>query len=220
MPEEEEIVKHEGAQGVSIMTDSMIAEAQKMITSGFLPETITTPEQAIIIMQTGRELGFPPMSSFANIFVVNGRPALSGQAVAGLLARSGVRTKVIKDNEPIYGAGEKSKTVVDRITTIEFTRDDVPQEISYKYSDAVAAGYTSKSNWKKYQTEMMYWRCLTRGARRVSPDSLLGLYEIGELVDSGAVNADTIILDENGNAEYAEGNDQQGTKAEKKEDKI
>ena len=46
------------------------------IKSGFLPGTIKTPQQAVIIALKGKELGIPPLQAFAQISVVNGKPTI------------------------------------------------------------------------------------------------------------------------------------------------
>lgn len=45
---------------------------------------------------------------------------------------------------------------------------------------------------------MMYARCLAKGANRIGPDLLLGLYMTDELTDSFNLNEKTIKRDEDG----------------------
>ena len=79
--------------------------ADQMIKTGFLPKQIRTAQQAVLVMETGRELGLPPMESLRNIFIVDNKTALASQLMLSLLYRSN-KIEDIKIKE-----GEKSCTV-------------------------------------------------------------------------------------------------------------
>jgi hypothetical protein len=77
--------------------------------------------------------------------------------------------------------------IIDRITTVQFKRHFphigiVDNEIEFRWSDAVDAGWDSKPNWKKMPRYMMMARCMTRGARIVASElslvTLLAAYMI------------------------------------------
>lgn len=162
------------------VTDDLLAKAGEMVKSGLLPDSIQTAAAAVVIMQYGRELGFPPMASFKNIFVVNGTPSLASKATSGLLYKGGVRWKVVRDNEPI---SNEQGQVVDTITTIVMVRDGIEHTMSFYWSTAVRAGLAKKDVWKKYPQNMMYWRCLSMIADRVAPDLLMGMPDVAVMGD-------------------------------------
>jgi len=164
------------------VTEELMAKAGQMVKSGLLPDSVQTAQGAIVIMQYGKELGFPPMASFSNIFVVNGKPSLATKAMAGLLFRGGVRWQVIQDDEEVMG-GEDGKTLIDRITTIEMVRDGMKNRFSFRYTDATAAGLTKRDVWVKYRKNMMYWRCFSMLADRVAPDLLMGMQDAAVMMD-------------------------------------
>lgn len=57
--------------------------------------------------------------------------------------------------------------------------------------------YGNKSNYKRMKKEMMWARCLSKGANRIGSDILLGLYQTDEIVDAlGAGNNTRIIRNE------------------------
>jgi hypothetical protein len=173
------------SSGIASFTEGNIQYAQKLIDSKLLPEAIKTPEQALIIIQKGRELGLGPIESFDSIDVIMGKPSLKPKAKLMLALASGsVWTKTIKDWEDVVNGEGK---VVDKITTIRFFRrygDVVNEEdVSFKYSEAAQMGYLSKSNWKSQPAIMAYWRCLSRGLDRVCPDLTRGMYMSDEVAD-------------------------------------
>ena len=57
--------------------------------SGLAPKGISTPEAICVAIQMGLEVGLPPLASLQNIAVINGRPALWGDAVLGVCRATG-----------------------------------------------------------------------------------------------------------------------------------
>jgi hypothetical protein len=118
------------------------------------------------------------------------------KGMASLVRKGGVRTKTIKDFEPIKDAEGKT---IDYQTIIRFYRDGIEEDVSYTYSDARNLGLTAKDNWKKQPAVMMYWRCYSKGANRVAPDLINGLYTTEE-VASFTKGAPNIEITEDGDA--------------------
>ena len=83
-------------------------------------------------------------------------------------------------------------------TTIEFTRDGMIELCSFTWRDAELAGLTTKDNWKRMPKEMLYARCLAKGANRIGQDLLLGLYMTDELADAFNVAEQQMVRDEEG----------------------
>src|SRR5436190_5025431 len=63
--------------------------ATMLCKTGFLPAAIKTPEQAIAIILTGRELGIGTMAALNTINVIQGKPTVSPQLMLALIERSG-----------------------------------------------------------------------------------------------------------------------------------
>lgn len=176
--------------------NQLLEQAADWVKSGLLPNSIKTPEQAVVIALKGKELNLQPMASFEMIDVIMGKPALKPKGMASLCFKGGVRTKTIKDFEPIKN--DEGKTV-DMETVIRFYRDGIEEDVKYTFKDAQNLGLTGKDNWKKQPGIMMYWRCFSKGANRVCPDLIGGLYTTEELA-SFTPNAPVIVLTEDGDA--------------------
>ena len=168
--------------------EDMLGLAKTLIDSKLVPPTLRTPEMVVTVIQQGRELGFGAVTSINNIHNIQGKPCLSVHAINAKLAQKGIKIKTLKDFE-IQKEGES----VDAVTTIRFyvplekpinNSFYLEEDVTFKWSQAVDMGLTSKDNWKKMKSIMLWNRCLSIGARRVAADSLLGLYEITELADS------------------------------------
>lgn len=159
----------------------MLKDAEIYIKSGLLPTHIKTPEAAVIIMQYGNELNIGPMQALNNIYVVGGKPALSGNLMSALIRKGGVAWQTIQDFEPIKN---DTGTVVNYITTIKFLRDNVEEIVSYSWEEAKRAGLTTRDTWQKYPRNMLYWRCFSTGARRIASDFCMGMYLASEIAET------------------------------------
>jgi hypothetical protein len=163
-----------------------------LIDSKKLPAHIKTVEDAFTIAQMGKELGFPTMQAFHYIIPIQGRLSLSAKATNALLRKGGVKFYTKEDGLYLFADGttdivvskpDGTKAITLR-TTIVFIRDGIEEVCSYTWKDAEDAGLATKENWKKMKKEMLYARCLAKGANRVGSDLLLGLYTTEEMADT------------------------------------
>jgi hypothetical protein len=178
----------------STAIENQLIELRSYVSSGLLPASIKNAEQALVIAQFGRELGFAPMQSFSSIYVVKGRPSLSTAAMSALLRKAGIKWKTIKDYEKIV---DKDGKLLDIETVIRFYRDGIEDDIKFTMQEANTAGLVTTSEvWKKYPKIMLYWRCFSIGARRIASDCIMGLYTTEEAAEIEKVPFD---LDESGN---------------------
>lgn len=177
------------SQGM-IMTDKALADAEKLLKSKLLPESIKTPEQVVVIMQKGKELGFQPLQAFDSIDVILGKATLKPKAKGALARRTGkVWWKTIKDWEPVY---DENGELIDYETVLQGFRNydgHITEDIcKYTYTEAAAMGLATKDNWKKQPKIMAYWRCLSRLLDRIAPDLTGGLYMSDEIADVAGIN--------------------------------
>lgn len=163
-----------------------------LIDSKKLPSHIKTVEEAFTIAQMGKELGFPTMQAFHYIIPIQGRLSLSAKAIGALLRRGNIKFYTKEDGIYVFPDGSTDVIAVkadgikanDRRTTIVFTRDGMNETCSFTWKDATLQGLTSKDNWTRMPREMLYARCLAKGANRIGADMLLGLYTAEELADT------------------------------------
>jgi hypothetical protein len=146
------------------------------VASGFLPASIKTPEQAVVIMLKGRELGIGPMEAFSKISVIQGKPCMDAELMLsmGLKKIPGLVVNVLE--------------TTNTNCTIEAKRPGGKLvSLSFNWEDATRAGLTNKDNWKKYPGTMLRWRAISAIAKIVFPDALSGVShtpdELGAIVD-------------------------------------
>lgn len=153
-------------------------QAEMLIKTKFLPTAITTAEQAIAIILTGRELGIPTMAALRSIDVIQGKPSVSPQLMLALIKRSG-QLEDINLSSGVDGA----------ICTMK-RKGNLSHTVSFGPKEAKALGLDGKDNYKKQAPTMYQWRAVAAAARAVFPDVILGLYTPDEMgadvdVDSG-----------------------------------
>lgn len=143
---------------------AMKEQAAMLVRSGFLPDSIKSPEQAIAIALKGHEIGMPMMQAFSNIHVIKGKPTISAEGMNALIRKNCPKAKleVLKNDASIC--------------TIKATRPgEAPFTYTYTIEDAKRAGITGNPSWSKYPDAMLFSRCISTVARRIFPDCLQGI---------------------------------------------
>jgi len=142
------------------------------------------PNQATIAMLTGYELGLGLMTSLRFVDVIKTskglQPALRTQAMEALINRSGVL-----DEFKVTDHTDKNSNPTGCTVYMKRTIGSMVKEYSSTFTqvDAERAELADKSNWKHYPKDMYYNRALSRCARRVCADVILGLYTPDEITD-------------------------------------
>lgn len=153
----------------------MRQQAATLLKSGFLPKSITTPEQAIAVMMKGVELGIGPMEALSGINVILGKPAVSPQLMLALARR----TRELTDFQ-VSDDGNSCKVTIQR-------KGMSPITTQFSMEDAKGMGLASKDNWIKQPKVMRQWRAVAANLRISFPDAIAGLYtpeELGAEVDT------------------------------------
>lgn len=157
-------------------------QAASLVKTGFLPVAIKTPEQALAIILTGRELGIPAMTAINGINVIQGKPTISPQLMLGLIERSGQLEDI------------RFKVEDDAVSVMMKRRGRTAHTEIFGAHEAHAMGLLSKDNYKKQASTMYKWRAVSACARVVFPDVLLGLYTHEEIAPDSIVNEDGELI--------------------------
>lgn len=156
---------------------TMREQAAILIKSGFLPQSIRTPEQAIALMMMGEALNVKPIIALQSINVIQGKPTVSPQLMLALIRKSGqLQDLTVTDD------GSTCKVVMTR-------KGETPHTETFSMTDAGAMGLAGKDNWKKQPAVMRKWRAISAACRVVFPDIILGFYTPEE------INPDVVVDD-------------------------
>jgi hypothetical protein len=154
-----------------------------------------TTSQVIVKILAGRELGIDTFSSVRGIHVIKGNTILSASMISQLVA-----------NSPRYGY--KVLYSDDVKCEIQFFENNQKSGIaSFTLEEAKRAELTSNPCWRKYPSDMLFARAMSRGAKRYAAGifGATGVYtheEMGMDVDEDGciidVKADRVTRNEAG----------------------
>lgn len=148
-------------------------QAAMLLETGFLPEAIKTPQQAVAIMLKGRELGIPPMYALSNIAVIKGKPTANAELMLALIYRDHGDDAVV----PVQAESGDTQA------TFLYKRRSWGNHLKFSFTIETArkAGITSNPTWGKYPAAMLRARCISAIARFAFPDSIGGMYTPEEM---------------------------------------
>lgn len=186
MNEQHELVKTEprpipmGKYGVQLSTlEDAFRFAKAVCLSGFAPKGIDRPESVLIAVQLGAEVGMTPMASLQSIAVINGRPAIYGDAALALVRASG---ELERYQQALSGDGDARKATV---TVKRRGQGEIVSEFSV--GDAKRAKlYGKPGPWSEYPDRMLLFRARGFALRDGFGDILKGLRtveEAGDIID-------------------------------------
>lgn len=137
------------------------------------------PANAVVAILYGRELGFEPMTSLQNIFIVNNRPCMYAEAMHALVKASPVCEYM---HSEVFG-NPKDETIGVRVTSKRkgVKKKDVSEFTAF---DAIKAGLWNGQTWKKYPVRMLTARAISFHVRDNFPDVTKGIKTVEEVQDS------------------------------------
>ena len=134
------------------------------------------PQDIMVTVMHGMEVGLKPLQALQNITVINGKPSVYGDAAIALVRASGLCAEI---KETIEEGGELAAICYAR-------RKDNGDESTHAFSvtDAKGAGlWTKKGPWQDYPKRMLQMRARSWVLRDLFPDVLQGLYIAEEARD-------------------------------------
>lgn len=173
-------IKYEAGGGVVPATfEEAYRMANMFSASDLVPKDYRgKPENCMVAMQMGAEIGLKPMQALQGIAVINGRPSIWGDALWSLVQAS----PVIKDCHESFDEATMTATC-----SIHRYGRSAPTVATFSKLDAEKAGLWNKDGpWKGYPKRMLKMRARAFAARDAVPDVLKGLCsaeEAGDIID-------------------------------------
>ena len=135
------------------------------------------PQDILVCVQWGYEMGLAPMQALQNIAVINGKPSVYGDAMMALVQASAVCEDV---EEFFEGEGTPNPVAV----CIAKRKNRKPVIAKFSVEDAKRAGLWAKQGpWSAYPKRMMQMRARGFALRDAFPDVLKGLISVEEAQD-------------------------------------
>jgi len=139
--------------------------------SQLLPKALSNIADVFVTIAAGRDFGWSPMQSMRGIYVVEGKPSLSADAMVGIAKQS----KICKYFKMMESTA--------KIATYETLRegDPSPVKMSFTIEEATLAGLTGKKGpWQSYPARMLRNRCKSALCKEVYEELFFGTYEESE----------------------------------------
>jgi hypothetical protein len=135
------------------------------------------PEDVLVAVQWGRELGLAPLQALQNIACINGKPSVYGDAAMALVQASSVCENI----EEFFENEDTSAMVA---VCIARRKGRTPVTVKFSIDDAKRAGLWGKTGpWQQYPKRMMQMRARGFALRDAFPDVLKGLITAEEAQD-------------------------------------
>lgn len=159
----------------SSLTEAM-QMAEMLSSSEMVPKHYQSkPQDTLVAMMMGSELGLNPIQSLQNIAVINGKPAIYGDALLALV-----------QNNPKFGGHEESfdDNTMTATCTVWRRGDTKQHTVTFSQADAAKAGLWDKGGpWRQYPKRMLMWRARGYALRDKFADVLGGLITVEEAHD-------------------------------------
>ena len=169
------------ARGFSLIPQSL-GEAKEIASliagSDFAPKDYRgKPENVMIAIQMGIDLGLKPMQALQNIAVINGRPSIYGDAALAL-----VMPALERFLESFDGQDGSDAYMAVCIAKRRGWPDETRR--TFSIADAKKANLWGKAGpWTTYPKRMLQWRARGFALRDIGSDLLLGLVLVEEAHD-------------------------------------
>jgi len=135
------------------------------------------PQDVLVCVQWGYEMGLAPMQALQNIAVINGKPSVYGDAAMALVQAS----PVCEDVEEYF---EDEGTTNPVAVCVAKRKNRKPVIAKFSVEDAKRAGLWGKQGpWSAYPKRMMQMRARGFALRDAFPDVLKGMITAEEAQD-------------------------------------
>ena len=135
------------------------------------------PEDVLVAVQWGKELGLAPLQALQNIACINGKPSVYGDAAMALAQNSPVCEGI---EEFFEGEGTTNPVAV----CVAHRKNRTPVTAKFSVEDAKRAGLWGKQGpWQAYPKRMLQMRARGFALRDAYPDVLKGLITAEEAQD-------------------------------------
>lgn len=166
-------------QGFAPVTlDEAMRFSDMLAKSSMVPKAYQgKPEDVLVAVQWGKELGLAPLQALQNIACINGKPSVYGDAAMALVQASAV----CEDIEEYF---EQENTANPIAVCVAKRKNRKPVIAKFSLEDAKRAGLWGKSGpWQAYPKRMMQMRARGFALRDAFPDVLKGLITVEEAQD-------------------------------------
>lgn len=166
-------------RGFTLSTmDEAMRYSELLANSAMIPKAYQgKPEDVLVAVSWGMELGLAPLQALQNIACINGKPSVYGDAAMALVQNSSTCENI---EEFFEGEGTVNPVAV----CVAHRKNRTPVTAKFSVEDAKRAGLWGKQGpWSAYPKRMLQMRARGFAIRDAFPDVLKGLITVEEAQD-------------------------------------
>lgn len=181
------VVDHYQSPAAPVIEDRTMryleAQAKQLARSGLVPSSLRgKPDDVLAVLAWGHVIGLTPAVAVQEVHNIQGRPFPSARAVVAAANVRGHRVRVIESTR-------------ERCTVMALRAGDPDSwavTVTYTLEDAKVAGLLGKDVWKQSPADMLFARASRRAVKMIAPEVLLGMAELGFVVDDDPATTYTV----------------------------
>lgn len=152
--------------------------AKMMAASDMVPKAYKgSPQNVLVAMEFGASLGLVPLAAVQNIAVINGRPALYGDALLAVV-QGNPDYEWIKETMEKDNSGEKTAVCIIK------RKNHDEHRVEFSVADAKKASLWGKQGpWSQFPDRMLMMRARAFAIRNLFADALFGIRVVEEVQD-------------------------------------
>lgn len=172
--------------------DKLMEMSQMLSQSTIVPDTYRNrPENCFIALDMASRMGLSPVVVMQSLFVIQGRPSWSGQAIASM-----IRANPTLRNVNLEYVGERGTASWGAYVTAERVSDGrVLKGTTVTLGMAKAEGWLDKkgSKWLTMPEQMLAYRAYAFFGRVHVPELMMGLQTAEEVLDVQPVEQEELV---------------------------
>ncbi|MCD8071171.1 MAG: hypothetical protein LUE08_07305 [Akkermansiaceae bacterium] len=162
--------------------EQMFKVAQYLSDSPLVPDTFKAPGSVLIALNLASRLSLDPFMVMQQIYIVHGRPGMSGQFAIALLSRSPKYRRIEYQYLNGTDCTAGMRVIGHRVDDPEDSHPDVGTAITPEMCRS--EGWDKNPKWRSMPEQMYRYRAASFFARAFCPEELMGLQTAEELEDA------------------------------------
>jgi hypothetical protein len=166
--------------------EQAVVLSERLSKSGLVPQAFRgKPDDILLVMLGGRELGFSTVQSLRSFYVISGRLGMYSAAMVALCVKS-----------PLCHYFRLVESTATQATYITHRKGSDPVQYTYTMAMANKSGASKNATYSAHPDAMLRARCESALARIVFPDLLAGVYAPEEFDEEPDMAKATVLKEE------------------------
>jgi len=164
------------------VVSNVAAFAAQIADTAFVPKGLRgSAASAAAAIMYGREVGLPPMTALTQTYVIEGRPAVSAEAMRAMVYSAGHDLEVVESNVQRCVMRGRRRGAEEWAPPVIWDMAMVPAQLK------------GKDNWRNYPRQMLQARATAELCRLLFPDVIHGFRAVEEFDETDATGEGEVV---------------------------